>query len=60
MGWFVAKRLLQAIPLLLGIATITFVIVHIAPGDPMDVYMEERYRREVDPQVIELDRKSVV
>ena len=58
MGWYVFKRLLQAIPLLLGIATITFVIVHIAPGDPMDVYMEERYRREVDPQVIELLRKK--
>ena len=33
MGWYVVKRLLQAIPLLLGIATITFFIVHIAPGD---------------------------
>ena len=58
MGWYVIKRLLQAIPLLLGIATVTFFIVHIAPGDPMDVYMEERYRREVDPQVIELLRKK--
>ena len=45
------------IPLLLGIATVTFVIVHLAPGDPMDVYLEERYRREVDPQVIELIRQ---
>ena len=33
MGWYVAKRLLQAIPLLLGIANVTFFIVHIAPGD---------------------------
>ena len=54
---YILKRLLQAIPLLLGIATITFIFVHLAPGDPMDVYMEERYRREVDPQVIELLRK---
>jgi peptide/nickel transport system permease protein len=51
-------RLLQAVPLLLGIATITFFIVHMAPGDPMDVYMEQRYRGEVDPQVIELVRKK--
>ncbi len=57
MGRYVVKRLLQAIPLLLGIATITFFIVHLAPGDPMDMYLEERYRREVDPQVIELIRK---
>ena len=58
MGWYVVKRLLQAIPLLLGIATITFFIVHLAPGDPMDMYLEERYRREMDPQVIELIRKK--
>jgi len=55
---YIAKRLLQAIPLLVGIATITFIIVHLAPGDPMDVYLEERHRREVDPQVIELIRKK--
>jgi len=55
---FILKRLLQAIPLLLGIATITFAMVHLAPGDPMDMYMEERFQREVDPQVIELLRKK--
>lgn len=58
MGWYVVKRLLQAIPLLVGIATITFFIVHIAPGDPMDAYMEKQHRKEVDPQVIELLRKK--
>lgn len=31
---YVGKRLLQAVPLLLGIATITFLVVHLAPGDP--------------------------
>jgi peptide/nickel transport system permease protein len=53
---FAAKRLLQAIPLLFGIATVTFFIVHMAPGDPMDVYLEERFSRGVerDPQLIEL------
>ena len=30
---YIVKRLLQATPLLLGIATVTFVIVHLAPGD---------------------------
>ena len=53
MSWYIIKRLLQAVPLLLGIATITFFIVHIAPGDPMDMYMEKQYRKEVDPRVIE-------
>lgn len=55
---FILRRLLQAIPLLLGIATITFTMVHLAPGDPMDMYMEERFQREVDPEVIELLRKK--
>ena len=55
---FILKRLLQAIPLLLGIATITFTMVHLAPGDPMDMYMEQRSQREMDPQVIELLRKK--
>ena len=57
---YATKRLLQSIPLLLGIATVTFFIVHMAPGDPMDVYLEERFRRggEMDPQIIELIRKK--
>lgn len=55
---FIAGRLLQAIPLLLGIATITFFIVHLAPGDPMDMFLEPRLRRQMDPEVIELMRQK--
>ncbi len=55
---YIAKRLLQAIPLLLGIATITFFIVHLAPGDPMDMFLEPRFRRQMDPEVIELIRQK--
>lgn len=55
---FILRRLLQAVPLLLGIATVTFFMAHLAPGDPMDMYLEERYRREVDPEVVELIRKK--
>ena len=55
---FIVKRLVQAIPLLLGIATITFAMVHLAPGDPMDMYIEQRFQREVNPEVIELLRKK--
>ncbi len=55
---YILKRLLQAIPLLIGIATITFAMVHLAPGDPMDMYMEQRFQRDVDPQVLELLRKK--
>jgi peptide/nickel transport system permease protein len=58
MGWYVLKRLLQAVPLLLGIATITFFIVHLAPGDPMDVYLDQQYRPDVDPELIEALRQK--
>ena len=59
MGGYVAKRVLQAIPLLLGIATITFFIVHLAPGDPMNIYLErQQERREMDPRLIERIREK--
>jgi peptide/nickel transport system permease protein len=55
---YVLKRLLQAVPLLAGIATITFFIIHLAPGDPMVMYLEPRMQREMDPEVIELIRQK--
>jgi peptide/nickel transport system permease protein len=53
---YTVKRLLQAVPLLLGIATATFFVLHLAPGDPMDMYLEPRFQREMDPEVVEAIR----
>jgi peptide/nickel transport system permease protein len=50
------KRILISIPLVLGIVTITFVMMRVAPGDPMDIYLEPQRQRQVDPEVIELLR----
>jgi len=36
MLWYVLRRLLLAIPLLIGITFISFLVIHLAPGDPMD------------------------
>ncbi len=58
MGWYVLKRLIQAIPLLLGVATVTFFIVHLAPGDPMDMFLDQKHRRNIDREVIELIRQK--
>ena len=58
MARYILKRLAQAIPLLLGIATVTFFIVHLAPGDPMDFFLEQRHRQNIDPEVIELLRQK--
>jgi peptide/nickel transport system permease protein len=53
MARFILKRLLQAVPLLFGIATATFFMARLAPGDPMDMYIEQRQRREMSPEMIE-------
>jgi peptide/nickel transport system permease protein len=60
MGWHIIKRLLQAVPVLLGIATITFFIIHLAPGDPMEMLLDPniRARREISPEMIEMLRKK--
>lgn len=54
---YVLKRLLLSVPLVLGIVTATFLIVRLAPGDPMDIYLEPQRQRMVDPEVIERIRE---
>ena len=55
---YILKRLLYAIPLLWGIATATFFMMRLAPGDPLDMYLEPQRQRRVDPEVIELLRRK--
>ncbi|MFQ5529679.1 MAG: ABC transporter permease [Gemmatimonadota bacterium] len=52
---FAGRRLLQAIPLLLGIVTLTFVILHIAPGDPTATY----FNPNIPPDVLDRMRASM-
>jgi len=33
-------------------------MIHVAPGDPMDIYLESARRRQMDPQVIEMIREK--
>lgn len=35
LGHYLARRLMQAAPLVLGILAITFALIHLAPGDPL-------------------------
>lgn len=48
MATYVIRRILQAIPILIGISIISFAIVQAAPGDPTDRFRSGR----VSPQVI--------
>jgi peptide/nickel transport system permease protein len=55
---YILKRLLLSVPLVLGIVTATFFLMQLAPGDPMDMYLEPQRQRQVDPDVIELLRQK--
>ena len=34
-GVWAARRLVAAIPVVAGITTLTFILIHVAPGDPV-------------------------
>lgn len=42
MTTYILRRLLQAIPVLVGISIFTFLMVHLAPGDPVYVFAGDR------------------
>lgn len=46
---YAAKRIAQALPLILVIIAINFTLIHAAPGDPVDVLLGQS---EADPQVV--------
>lgn len=52
---YLLRRLLGAIPLLLGILTLIFFIINIAPGDPTSRY----FNPNVAPEVIEQMRRNL-
>src|ERR1700722_6487605 len=45
---FAARRIIQAIPILLGVSLVVFGLVHIVPGNPIDMLMPP----EASPDVI--------
>jgi peptide/nickel transport system permease protein len=55
MGAFILKRMLGAIPLLIGIATIIFFVLRLAPGDPTTFY----FNPNIPPDVIEQLRRNL-
>jgi len=55
MGVYILRRLLGAIPLLLGIATIIFFVLNLAPGDPTAFY----FNPNMPPEVIEQLRRNL-
>ena len=54
MAAYIARRLLGAVPLILGIATIIFFVVNLAPGDPTALY----FNQNVPPEVLDQIRRN--
>lgn len=56
MARYIVKRLIQLFPVLILLSVIVFSLVHIIPGDPVDVMMGEGFN---DPVVAEALRKQL-
>lgn len=50
-GRFLAKRLLLLVPVLFGVATLVFAVLHLSPGDPAVAIAGERASQEYIQQV---------
>lgn len=57
MSRYIRRRLIQMIPLLVGISILTFLIIQAAPGGPETVFLETG--RFVDPEIIEAYRRRL-
>lgn len=52
---YAIRRLLGAVPLILGIITVAFFVLHLAPGDPSLLYLH----RNMSPESLEHVRRSM-
>ncbi|MCP3773484.1 ABC transporter permease [Paenibacillus sp. MZ04-78.2] len=53
MARYALRRLLNAIPILIGITIISFLIIHMAPGSPISQYVD-------DPTIKAIDRENMI
>ena len=49
---FILRRILVSVPLVWALATLTFFLIRLAPGDPVAMY----YDPEISPEVMEAVR----
>ena len=46
MGTFILRRVIQAIPIIIGVSVISFLIIYLAPGEPTDRFRSGRVSQE--------------
>ena len=54
MASYILRRLLQAIPIVIGISVVSFLIVHLTPGSPVDKFRTPRVSPETINNLIRL------
>lgn len=59
MGRFLLRRILISIPVLLGITIAMYIIVNLAPGDPVTALMNPEQMANMGPEWIEAQRESL-
>lgn len=52
MGWYMAKRGLLAIPMMIIISFLTFILIHLSPMDPVEVVLEAQGVPQITPELI--------
>jgi peptide/nickel transport system permease protein len=50
---YIVRRLLAAIPVLIGLSILVFGLIHLIPGDPVDTILGERATEELRAQILE-------
>ena len=59
MGRFLLRRILISIPVLLGITVVMYIIVNMAPGDPVTALMNPEQMANMGPEWVEQQRESL-
>ncbi|MGB3307885.1 MAG: ABC transporter permease [Thermomicrobiales bacterium] len=59
MGQFLLRRILISIPVLLGITIAMYIIVNLAPGDPVTALMNPEQMANMGPEWVEHQRESL-
>ena len=59
MGQFVLSRILIAIPVLIGVTLLSYLLVDLAPGDPVTAFIDPATRAELGEEWVELRREQL-
>src|SRR5215204_3190285 len=59
MAKYVLRRLVISVPVLLGITLVVYVIISLAPGDPVDAMINPEMAASMGPGFIELKREEL-